>query len=175
MSTISRHSDEQEEAIPAKEPDCTNRLISDEERIYGEIPRDIYQLYLKSCGIKFICIFFLSALGWQLLRVYTDVWLQNWTNEETTDVKYYFKVYTILSVISLLMAVITTPSGQLAGSKARKILHERLTDAILRNSLYYFQTTPIGRILNRFSKDVAVVDKVPNHIKSFVLTVLTET
>lgn len=162
MSTISRHSDEHEEAIPTKEHEISNRLISDEERKYGEIPRDIYQLYLKSCGIKFVCIFFFSALGWQLLRVYTDVWLQNWTNEDnqTSDVKYYFKVYSILSVICLVLAVITTPSGQLAGSKARKVLHERLTDAILRNSLYYFQTTPIGRILNRFSNDVAVVDKV---------------
>uniref|UniRef100_A0A336MWM4 CSON006505 protein n=1 Tax=Culicoides sonorensis TaxID=179676 RepID=A0A336MWM4_CULSO len=159
MSTISRHSDEHEDPITCKESETSNRIISDEERKYGEIPHDIYQLYLKSCGIKFVTIFFLSALGWQLLRVYTDVWLQKWTNNENQDINYYFKIYTILSVICLVMAVITTPSGQLAGSKARKILHEKLTDSILRNSLYYFQTTPIGRIMNRFSNDTAVVDK----------------
>uniref|UniRef100_A0A336N0A9 CSON011403 protein n=1 Tax=Culicoides sonorensis TaxID=179676 RepID=A0A336N0A9_CULSO len=159
MSTISRHSDEHEDPITCKESETSNRIISDEERKYGEIPHDIYQLYLKSCGIKFVTIFFLSALGWQLLRVYTDVWLQKWTNNENQHVNYYFKIYTILSVICLVMAVITTPSGQLAGSKARKILHEKLTDSILRNSLYYFQTTPIGRIMNRFSNDTAVVDK----------------
>jgi hypothetical protein len=57
----------------------SNRLIYDEERKYGKIPTRIYLLYLKSCGFYTVTIFFLSALGWQALRVYTDIWLRDWT------------------------------------------------------------------------------------------------
>lgn len=161
MSTVSRVSDENEDPLPLNN-DFANRCISDEERKYGEIPRHIYQLYLKACGRRTVCIFFLSALGWQLLRVYTDVWLKNWSNEDDTqaDIHYYFKVYTLLSVLCLIVAIISTPSGQLAGARARKAIYENLTATMLKNSLFYFQINPIGRIMNRFSNDTSVIDKV---------------
>lgn len=57
----------------------SNRLIYDEERKYGKIPARMYWLYLKSCGMDIVTTFFLSALAQQGLRVYTDFWLQSWT------------------------------------------------------------------------------------------------
>lgn len=57
----------------------SNRLIYDEERKYGKIPARMYWLYLKSCGMNVVTTFFLSAMTQQGLRVYTDFWLQNWT------------------------------------------------------------------------------------------------
>lgn len=138
-----------------------DRLITAEERKYGEIPRHIYDVYLRTCGQKIVCIFVLSAFSWQLLRVATDVWLQQWTDqdEEHTDVGYYFRMFTFLSVVSLAFAMLSSSMGQLCGSRARRILHRRLTDAVLSNSLHYFQVNPIGRIMNRFSNDIAIVDK----------------
>lgn len=64
-----------------------NRLKCDEERKYGKIPTRIYLLYLKACGISTLLIFFMSTFLWQALRVYTDVWLRDWTdNEDAADV-----------------------------------------------------------------------------------------
>lgn len=37
-------------------------------------------LYLKACGLYIVFIFFVSAFGWQALRIYTDVWLRGWTD-----------------------------------------------------------------------------------------------
>lgn len=73
---------------------------------------------------------------------------------------YYFQIFAILSGICLIFSVISTPSGQLAGIQARKHLHEQLLDGIMKKSLYFFQTTPLGRVMNRFSNDMAVIDKV---------------
>lgn len=56
--------------------------------------------------------------------------------------------------------MISTPAGQYAGSQARRQLHERLLNAIGQKSMYFFQTTPSARIVNRFSADTAVIDKV---------------
>ena len=64
-----------------------HRLKYDDERKYGTIPTRIYLLYLRACGIPTLVVFFMSTLMWQALRVYTDVWLRDWTeNEESTDV-----------------------------------------------------------------------------------------
>lgn len=56
--------------------------------------------------------------------------------------------------------MISVPFGQYAGSKARRTLHEQLLQSIVQKSIYFFQTMPFGRMMNRFSSDMAVIDKV---------------
>lgn len=216
-------------AAAATTTTTTNLNSYDVERKYGKIPAEIYLLYLRASGFTIILIFFITALIWQALRVYTDVWLQQWTdnsnhiiNLQTTtsttlnntnnisglqhqqyeqqtsrnytlnavsvtttaesvteaaaaaeagqtaamenklhhEVTYYFHIYAVISCVCILMAVISTPAGQWAGCKARQNLHDKLLQSIMHKSLYFFQTTPLGRIMNRFSNDMAIIDKV---------------
>lgn len=46
----------------------------------------------------------------------------------------------------------------LACWRAAKVLHAGLLENVLRTPLQFFDVTPIGRILSRFSKDVDVLD-----------------
>lgn len=45
---------------------------------------------------------------------------------------------------------------------AAMILHRTMTSGVLRAPLQFFDVTPIGRILSRFSKDIDVID---NHLR----------
>lgn len=56
-----------------------------EERLYGEIPLSVYSFYLKSCGLGVVFVFCLFTCLWQALRVYTDIWLRNWTDAGTSE------------------------------------------------------------------------------------------
>lgn len=56
--------------------------------------------------------------------------------------------------------MVSTPFGQWAGYRACKTLHTHLLDALMLKSLNFFQTTPLGRVMNRFSNDINVIDKV---------------
>ena len=48
--------------------------------------------------------------------------------------------------------------------KASEILHNKMVLAVLRAPVLYFDKTPVGRILNRFSKDIGNMDDVlPTH------------
>ena len=58
------------------------RLISEEEREYGKIPKKIYLEYLWACSACVGTSYLLSAIAWQGLRVYTDYWLNQWTESE---------------------------------------------------------------------------------------------
>lgn len=159
----------------------TLATATDVERKYGQISHHIYLLYMRASGVPIIIVFFITALIWQCLRVYTDVWLQHWSDQvasnvehpERTDiamdtdenmasheVTYYFRMYATISCVCIIMAMISTPAGQWAGCNARRNLHDKLLQTILHKTLHFFQVTPLGRIVNRFSNDMAIIDKV---------------
>lgn len=72
----------------------------------------------------------------------------------------YFTVFTIfLSTLSLYLGTLG----------AAKYLHNSLLRNVLRSPMTtFFDVTPIGRILNRFSHDVEVVDnEFPGTIRAF--------
>ncbi|KAM7354688.1 sulfonylurea receptor [Cochliomyia hominivorax] len=211
---------------PATTTTTTTTTSYDVERKYGKIPSEIYLLYLRASGLTIVLIFFITALIWQTLRVYTDVWLQQWTddniqttaialavaaatatstknisaikehkheqseqqmrqkyasstttqtsaftfaspsfgatiseNVEHHEVTYYFHIYAVISCVCIVMAMLSTPAGQWAGCKARQNLHDQLLQSIMHKSLHFFQITPLGRIMNRFSNDMAIIDK----------------
>lgn len=75
----------------------------------------------------------------------------------------------MLSGVCILMAAISFPTGQLAGSNARRRLHRQLMLSVLKNTLHFFQTIPLGRIMNRLSIDIAVVDKVSEAKKAYII------
>ena len=45
------------------------------------------------------------------------------------------------------------------GLRASRILFEKLLESVTSAKLRFFDTTPIGRIMNRFSKDMETVDQ----------------
>lgn len=56
----------------------------------------------------------------------------------------------------------------LGSLKAARNLHHRLLHNILRLSVSFFDTTPLGRIINRFSRDTDVIDALlPNMMRTW--------
>lgn len=58
--------------------------------------------------------------------------------------------------------------------KAGKTLHGLLLRNILSSPMAFFDTTPAGRVLNRFGKDVDVLDNIiANNFKTWFRALLT--
>jgi ABC-type multidrug transport system fused ATPase/permease subunit len=58
--------------------------------------------------------------------------------------------------------------------KAARLLHKKLLNSILRTNIRFFDSTPLGRIVNRFSKDIeAVEESIPMSMKSLVICFLS--
>lgn len=69
-------------------------------------------------------------------------------------------VYIIISVGSILLSIIYNVSGQWAGVRARRKLHQEAVAGLLNASVSFFEYNLIGKTLSRFSADMSVIDKV---------------
>ncbi|MBE7181360.1 MAG: ATP-binding cassette domain-containing protein, partial [Terriglobus roseus] len=72
---------------------------------------------------------------------------------------YYLGVYAAISAAFLLITL--TREGVLfAGSlHASRRIHSRLMESVCRAKFRFFDSTPLGQIMNRFSKDIEAVDQ----------------
>ena len=69
-------------------------------------------------------------------------------------------------IYSINMAVCTV--------RASRVMHFKMLKNILRSPMAFFETTPTGRILNRFSRDVETIDNtLPQLIRSWITTTFT--
>lgn len=90
----------------------------------------------------------------------TDAVLRPWiaSKGEPVNVDYYIAVYALLCFVFLVIDVskaILTYRGSVRGAQ---ILFHKMLDRIVHAPMRFFDTTPVGRILNRFGKDVATID-----------------
>lgn len=62
-----------------------------------------------------------------------------------------------LAAVTVLLASLTTFVGTVS---AAKTLHQHILYNVMRTPVSFFDITPAGRILNRFTKDVDTLDNV---------------
>ncbi|KAJ5069267.1 multidrug-resistance like protein 1 isoform i [Anaeramoeba ignava] len=137
-------------------------LVKEEEREFGAVASFYYKHYIKvagGCCILFIVI--VSGIFRESFRVAADYWLAIWTDgtifHDKTD-RFYIGIYVAISCGMFLFAFIFSAIWIFASIRASKRIHNDLLFAIARAPTRFFDTTPIGRILNRFSKDVLDTD-----------------
>ena len=81
-------------------------------------------------------------------------------NTETSNDKlsFYLGIYVGLSVVICIFGALRYFFVYMGSLRASKKLFENLTYAILRAPLRWLDTTPVGRLLNRFTADFAAID-----------------
>ena len=83
----------------------------------------------------------------------------------------YLGIYALFSVGQVVFVLAASLSLAIAGVLGSRALHSMMLKNILRSPMSFFDTTPLGRVLNRFSKDIYVIDEViPRSIRTFFFT-----
>ena len=166
------NTNEDESEILAKQDSSlgvTRRTTSDESLSRGSVSFHIYWAYISAAGG--IIYVFLLVLGYataQILVIGDDWWLKTWADAYKTpsstpgvsiDLGYYVGVYGLIGLAAMaafLFRVIVISTGSI---RASRNIHSRLVNKILRAPVQFFEKTPTGRILNRFSKDMKDIDQ----------------
>ena len=83
----------------------------------------------------------------------------------------YLGIYALFSVGQIISVLVASFTLAIAGVSASRSLHSSMLKNILRSPMSFFDTTPLGRVLNRFSKDIYLIDEVvPMSIRTFFFT-----
>ncbi|KNC31637.1 putative multidrug resistance-associated protein lethal(2)03659 [Lucilia cuprina] len=69
-------------------------------------------------------------------------------------------IFTIITVATIIITVTRSFLFFNVAMKASQNLHNSMFRGITRASMYFFNTNPSGRILNRFSKDMGQIDEI---------------
>ncbi len=158
-------------------------LMEKEEIAKGAVPLAGYVRYLKAGGglLAFsVCYFaFMSSI---FLQVFQSYWISMWSTDATplngTVVKtaysdhtktFYLVGYALLAFVLAVVTYVRTVLLARIGVSASKKLHEDLTKRILKAPTSFFDTTPTGRIVSRFSKDVHSMDEELSNFFDFFL------
>ncbi|XP_056406097.1 ATP-binding cassette sub-family C member 3 isoform X2 [Hyla sarda] len=155
------------------------KLIQKETAETGRVKLAVFWQYMKAVGLLvslFICFLYCcqnaSAIG-------ANVWLSDWTNEPVINgtqqnTQHRVGVYAALGLLQGVLVMVSSFTLAMAGIGAARKLHVALLDNKMHTPQSFYDTTPIGRIINRFSKDIYVIDEViPHTILMFLATFFT--
>ncbi|KAF9566632.1 hypothetical protein EC968_003681 [Mortierella alpina] len=139
--------EEKKEGADQKKDELTSKakgLMSQEERATGAVDGTIYKSYVKAAGGTYLIPLMIALL------VMTQI----------AKVGFYMGIYAAWGLAQGVFQFITGFYFSLAGARAAKVLHQNALKNIFRAPSSFFDTTPLGRIINRFSKDVDATDNL---------------
>uniref|UniRef100_A0A671R9U2 Si:ch211-221f10.2 n=1 Tax=Sinocyclocheilus anshuiensis TaxID=1608454 RepID=A0A671R9U2_9TELE len=166
-------------AKPHTESKKRDQLMQAEEKGSGAVAWPVYTAYIKAAGgpLAFIVniLLFLFTTG---SIAFSNWWLSHWIRQgsgnssllqanQTAEsdsmrlnphIQYYSRVYVLSMGAALFLKTVRGLVFVKCTVRAASVLHDKLFKTLLLSPMRFFDTTPLGRILNRFSRDMDEVD-----------------
>ncbi|XP_077634942.1 ATP-binding cassette sub-family C member 2 isoform X5 [Crocuta crocuta] len=158
------------------------KLIKKESVQTGKVKLAIYLKYLQAMGWCLIFFIIGAYVTNSVAYIGSNLWLSAWTNDSKTyngtnypasqrDLR--VGVYGALGVAQGVSVLLANLCSAYASTHASSILHQQLLNNILQAPMSFFDTTPTGRIVNRFAGDISMVDDtLPMSLRSWILCFL---
>lgn len=151
-------------------------LMQAEERAVSSVSWGVYGAYIKAAGSYLVAplVFILLVLS-QGGTITTSLWLSWWTSHKFGFSQgTYIGVYVLFGFLQAFMLFSFAISLSIFGTRASKVMLDRGLRRVLRAPMSFFDTTPLGRITNRFSKDIDTMDNVlSDSFRMFFITMST--
>ena len=81
------------------------------------------------------------------------------SSDDKIDAWHYLIIYALLSLFYIFASLIREGYIFWGSLRASRTLHTRLLQSVSRAKLQFFDTTPLGQLMNRFSKDIEAIDQ----------------
>ncbi|XP_043092690.1 ATP-binding cassette sub-family C member 9 isoform X3 [Puntigrus tetrazona] len=188
------HIDDEDEEEEVEEDDDDNMSTTTSRR--SKIQWKMCCRYLSSGGFLMVFLMVSSKLAKHSVMVAIDYWLAAWTssnphnqsladsflnatnytqNNDTQIAQHrsYVPVFIILCGAAIVLCLITSLTVEFLGVAAATNLHHNLLNKIIHAPIRFFDVTPLGQILNRFSADTNIIDQhIPPTLESLTRSTL---
>uniref|UniRef100_A0A673XX22 Si:ch211-221f10.2 n=1 Tax=Salmo trutta TaxID=8032 RepID=A0A673XX22_SALTR len=170
----------------SRQIECVNVFhLKQLEKGSGAVAWDVYKAYINAAGGP--CAFIINVILFLFTTgsiAFSNWWLSYWirqgsgntslileneTNETLAGlasdsmrlnphVQYYSRVYVLSMGAALFLKTMRGLVFVKCTVRAASVLHDKLFHRLLLSPMRFFDTTPLGRILTRFSRDMDEVD-----------------
>ncbi|XP_050173260.1 multidrug resistance-associated protein 1 [Myiozetetes cayanensis] len=140
----------------------------------GRVKASVYWDYMKAIGLfmSFLSIFLFLCN--HIASLSSNYWLSLWTDDpvingtqQYTNVR--LGVYGALGISQGIAVFGYSMVVSIGGIFASRHLHYNLLHNVLRSPMSFFERTPSGNLVNRFSKEIDTIDStIPPIIKMFM-------
>lgn len=139
---------------------CSSKLMSEETANEGVLTFKTYVGWLKAAnGWVMGPLLILAVTVSQAITIITSYWLVYWQeNQFSRGSSFYEGLYILLGVGSAFTLFLMGVIQAWAVYRASVKLHDQTVTRIMHAPTSWFDTTPIGRILNRLTKDIDTID-----------------
>ncbi|XP_055346866.1 LOW QUALITY PROTEIN: multidrug resistance-associated protein 1-like [Paramacrobiotus metropolitanus] len=155
-----------------------SKLIIEEHAEVGKVRWKIYATLLKYASGVATFITVLSHAIYTGFVLAANVWLSVWSEDNMTMPDggvntqlrdYRLGIYALLNFFQAIFIYISALVLALSCVRASRRLHSEMLHRLLRAPLSFFESTPVGRIVNRFSRDLDTLDnQLPAHFKMWL-------
>ncbi|XP_024516521.1 canalicular multispecific organic anion transporter 2 [Selaginella moellendorffii] len=141
-------------------------IVKQETMESGNIKLSHYLEYLHIAGWSTFLIIPIFILGQGALLM-VEYWIRVWTDNKYNLEKYtYLILFTCLGIFAIIISLLKCIILNQAYLTSSKNMHKLMVEKVFRSPLLFFDQNPIGRLLNRYSKDQAIADEtLPSLIK----------
>jgi ABC-type multidrug transport system fused ATPase/permease subunit len=134
------------------------------------LPFATYWSYVTHGGIAIAILTSMLLLAAETLQISASLWLAQWgqqgynddiNDDDTTFFSlelYYLHIYSTLQVSSVLLLSISRLCVMTHRYRMSHAFHEEMLHNIITQKLSFFDITPVGKLLNRFTQDLVVID-----------------
>jgi len=167
--------EEQKKDTLKEDKELLEKLMLDEDKEEGAVGFHVWKAFFSYYGGWFFYFFlFIVMIVMAVSQAGSNFWLSYWSeNGENHTKSYYFGIYTALGTGYAVFAFIRTIMLRVQAVRFSRYIHREMFSKIIRAPVnLFFDRVPMGRILNRFSKDLTVIDDYLSGMFGFVMTQL---
>ncbi|PXF43436.1 Multidrug resistance-associated protein 1 [Gracilariopsis chorda] len=147
------------------------RLTEKETKQKGRVELAHYKTYLSGMGLKmWVPSIILCAIGAQIASLSVNVWLSDWSDQKDEQSTFFrLAVFLAFGLATVFVAGVSSFSLAFGSIRASVLLHEKLLLSVFGAPSSFFNSTPEGRLVNRFNSDI---DKIDSSLSSTMQSLL---
>ncbi|KAJ3063803.1 hypothetical protein HDU99_004693, partial [Rhizoclosmatium hyalinum] len=139
-------------------------IIADEEREIGNVKVATYMAYVRACGgwvtiIALVTVIILKESAALISNQWLTWWSDNILLGQSHDVYFWTGWYNALVWIAIFFLVVLNFIVHAAIMRSTRVFHESAVSGVMNAPIWWFESQQIGRIMNRFTKDMAAIDQ----------------
>ncbi|KZT60642.1 hypothetical protein CALCODRAFT_553559 [Calocera cornea HHB12733] len=150
---------------PTQDKSADGKLVMEEEMAEGRVKWASIKLFMDAVGGP---MYWVSLMFGYVICVALSIggtwWLGHWAQAYEVqqgggvDVLYYLFVFIGIALLQESVGLLVQVINALLSVRASRRIHDALCGSVLRSTLRWIDSTPVGRIVSRFTQDIREID-----------------